>query len=109
MGIFSKPPLDTWVGAEGRVMLLGDAAHPPVPYIGQGAMMAMEDVGVLVRCLKHYCCKSGSFDDSTANLQAAAAVYQVRPFINLYFCSSNLSRLAFCSRSIHPSIHPFLP
>ena len=40
-------------------------------------MMAMEDVGVLVRCLKHYCCKGGSFDDSTANLEAAAAVYQV--------------------------------
>jgi 2-polyprenyl-6-methoxyphenol hydroxylase-like FAD-dependent oxidoreductase len=78
VGIFSKPPLDTWVGANGRVILVGDAAHPPVPYIGQGAMMAMEDVGVLVRCLKHYCCKAGgSFDDSDANLQAATAVYQV--------------------------------
>ena len=70
MGIFSKPPLDTWVGAEGRVMLLGDAAHPPVPYIGQGAMMAMEDVGVLGRLLKHYCCAGGAapFDPSDAAL-----------------------------------------
>jgi len=39
----------------GRAVLLGDAAHPPVPYIGQGAMMAMEDAGTLSMILGHYC------------------------------------------------------
>lgn len=39
----------------GRAVLLGDAAHPPVPYIGQGAMMAMEDAGTLSMLLAHYC------------------------------------------------------
>jgi len=39
----------------GRAVLLGDAAHPPVPYIGQGAMMAMEDAGTLSMLLGHYC------------------------------------------------------
>ncbi|KAH8072406.1 protein serine/threonine phosphatase [Aureococcus anophagefferens] len=43
VGIFARDPLTTWV--KGRVFLVGDAAHPPVPYIGQGAMQAMEDVG----------------------------------------------------------------
>ena len=39
----------------GPVVLLGDAAHPPVPYIGQGAMMATEDAGTLALVLKEYC------------------------------------------------------
>jgi len=54
------------------------AAHPPVPYIGQGAMMAMEDAGVLSRLLRHYCCAAGTkpFDPSDANMQATAAMYQ---------------------------------
>jgi hypothetical protein len=39
----------------GCAVLLGDAAHPPVPYIGQGAMMAMEDAGTLAMLLGHYC------------------------------------------------------
>jgi len=78
VGIFAREPFDKWVSADGRVVLLGDAAHPPVPYIGQGAMMAMEDVGVLVRCLRHHCCAGGGgrFDPSDANLAAAAEVYQ---------------------------------
>ena len=59
-------------------MLLGDAAHPPVPYIGQGAMMAMEDVGVLSHLLRHFCCAAGAapFAPSDANLAAAAESYQ---------------------------------
>jgi salicylate hydroxylase len=59
-------------------MLLGDAAHPPVPYIGQGAMQAMEDVGVLARLLRHHCCDGGfgPFDPSQRNLTAAADDYQ---------------------------------
>jgi 2-polyprenyl-6-methoxyphenol hydroxylase-like FAD-dependent oxidoreductase len=34
---------------------LGDAAHPPVPYIGQGAQMAIEDVGVISRLIQKLC------------------------------------------------------
>ena len=47
-----EPKLTTWV--RGRMVLCGDAAHPPVPYIGQGAQQGMEDVGVCVTLLKHY-------------------------------------------------------
>jgi salicylate hydroxylase len=35
----------------GRVTLLGDAAHPTLPMLGQGANMAIEDGIVLARCL----------------------------------------------------------
>ncbi len=42
--------LPTWV--EGRVALLGDAAHAMTPNLGQGGCMAIEDALVLSRCLK---------------------------------------------------------
>jgi salicylate hydroxylase len=37
--------------AQGRVALLGDAAHPMRPYLAQGAGMAIEDAQVLAQCL----------------------------------------------------------
>jgi salicylate hydroxylase len=36
--------------AQGRVALLGDAAHPMRPYLAQGAGMAIEDAQVLAQC-----------------------------------------------------------
>jgi salicylate hydroxylase len=44
-----RPPQPEWV--RGRVALLGDAAHPMLPYMGQGAAMGFEDAVVLARCL----------------------------------------------------------
>jgi salicylate hydroxylase len=35
------------------VTLLGDAAHPMLPYLAQGAAMAIEDASVLGHCLAH--------------------------------------------------------
>jgi salicylate hydroxylase len=42
-------PLPGWTA--GRITLLGDAAHPMLPYLAQGGVMAMEDALVLARCL----------------------------------------------------------
>jgi 2-polyprenyl-6-methoxyphenol hydroxylase-like FAD-dependent oxidoreductase len=36
---------------EGRVTLLGDACHPTLPFMAQGAAMAIEDAAVLGRAL----------------------------------------------------------
>ena len=44
-----RPPVRRW--GEGRVTLLGDAAHPTTPNLGQGACMALEDAAVLAKCL----------------------------------------------------------
>ncbi|KAJ1559104.1 hypothetical protein HK405_011991 [Cladochytrium tenue] len=52
-GLRARLPIPLW--HRGRIVLLGDAAHPPVPYIGQGAMMAIEDVGILVTVLRALC------------------------------------------------------
>jgi salicylate hydroxylase len=47
--ICDRPPLQLW--SKGRVTLLGDAAHPVVPSLGQGANMAFEDAYELADCL----------------------------------------------------------
>ncbi len=47
--IYDREPLARW--SEGRVTLLGDAAHPTTPNLGQGGCMAMEDGVVLAVCL----------------------------------------------------------
>lgn len=48
------PLYDLSVGrmAQGRVALLGDAAHPVLPYLAQGAALAIEDAAVLAGVLK---------------------------------------------------------
>ncbi len=62
--IYDRPPLTSW--SRGRVALLGDAAHPMTPNMGQGACQAIEDAVVLAERL--------SADDSvTAALQAYEA------------------------------------
>ena len=43
--MYDRDPIPTWV--KGRVALLGDAAHPPLQYMAQGAIMAIEDGWVL--------------------------------------------------------------
>ncbi|TXN05805.1 FAD-binding monooxygenase, partial [Methylobacterium sp. WL122] len=35
----------------GRVALLGDAAHPVLPFLAQGAALAIEDCAILAQCL----------------------------------------------------------
>jgi 2-polyprenyl-6-methoxyphenol hydroxylase-like FAD-dependent oxidoreductase len=47
--IYDREPVDRW--GSGRVTLLGDAAHPMTPNLGQGACQAIEDALVLARCL----------------------------------------------------------
>jgi salicylate hydroxylase len=47
--LFDRPPLARW--SKSRVTLLGDAAHPMLPYMAQGAGQSIEDAYVLARCL----------------------------------------------------------
>lgn len=47
--IHDRPPIKQWT--KGRVVLLGDAAHPMTPNMGQGGCQAVEDAVVLARCL----------------------------------------------------------
>ena len=48
-GLFRHPVAKHW--SQGRVALLGDAAHPTLPFLAQGANMALEDAWVLADAL----------------------------------------------------------
>ena len=48
--LMGREPPDSW--SRGRITLLGDAAHPTLSFLAQGANMALEDAIVLARCLK---------------------------------------------------------
>ena len=50
--MLGREPLQRW--SVGRVSLLGDACHPTLPFLAQGANMAIEDGMVLARCLDAY-------------------------------------------------------
>ncbi|HEX7734669.1 MAG TPA: FAD-dependent monooxygenase [Ktedonobacteraceae bacterium] len=63
--IYDRPPLPHWT--RGRVTLLGDAAHPMTPNLGQGACQALEDALVLAHAL-----------EQTENASVALQLYQAR-------------------------------
>ena len=69
-GIYDRDPLPEWT--QGRVTLLGDAAHPTMPTLAQGGNMAIEDGYVLARNLARH-----GGDIATA-LQAYVAERQPR-------------------------------
>ncbi|MGY1770446.1 FAD-dependent monooxygenase [Blastococcus sp. SYSU D00813] len=66
--MFDREPLDSWV--QGRLALTGDAAHPPLQYLAQGAVMAMEDAWVLA---EHVGARSAA---GTPDWDAALAAYE---------------------------------
>jgi len=47
-----RPTMARW--SKGRCTLLGDACHPMVPFLAQGAVMALEDALVLARAIEKY-------------------------------------------------------
>jgi 2-polyprenyl-6-methoxyphenol hydroxylase-like FAD-dependent oxidoreductase len=75
--MFDRNPIMSWV--KGRIALLGDAAHPPLQYLAQGAIMAIEDGWVLAEHLGRSAARRG---DRSAGIdwEAALAAYEaVRP------------------------------
>ncbi len=64
-GLFRHPVAPKWTGE--NVAILGDAAHPTLPFMAQGAVMAMEDAWVLADAL-----------DKTENTHEGLTAYQTR-------------------------------
>jgi salicylate hydroxylase len=62
--LIGRPPLEHC--SVGRVTLLGDAFHPTLPILGQGANMAIEDSMILVRC-----------PEASASIEEALRRYEV--------------------------------
>jgi salicylate hydroxylase len=66
-GLYDRKPLSKWVN--GRLALLGDAAHPMLPHLGQGANQAIEDGTALAVLLKG-CPDSLSVEDALNRYEA---------------------------------------
>lgn len=64
-GLFRHPVATCW--HQGGVALLGDAAHPTLPFMAQGANMALEDAWVLADCMTR-----------TSDVMRALSAYQAR-------------------------------
>jgi salicylate hydroxylase len=64
-GIYDRAPLPYW--SKGRITLMGDAAHPMVPHVGQGAGQAIED-GFTLAVLLEEC--------TAANVAARLKLYE---------------------------------
>jgi salicylate hydroxylase len=64
-GLRDREPLETWT--LGRVTMLGDAAHPMTPFLGQGACMAIEDALLLGRAFA----ASETVDEALRRYEAA--------------------------------------
>jgi salicylate hydroxylase len=62
--LFDREPLGSWT--QGRVALLGDAAHPMLPFLGQGAAMGIEDAMILARAFE----VSASHDEALRRYEA---------------------------------------
>jgi salicylate hydroxylase len=69
--LFDRQPLTRWV--DGRVALLGDAAHPMLPFMAQGAAMAVEDGWVLATNLANSLMTS---PESARAIEHALTTYQ---------------------------------
>lgn len=65
-GMYDREPLARW--SDGRLTLLGDAAHPMLPHLGQGVNQALEDAVVLATLL-------GALD-GPAGISRALASYE---------------------------------
>jgi salicylate hydroxylase len=93
-GLFDHPPLPAW--SKGRVGLLGDACHPMLPFMAQGAVQAFEDGAALARLLP------GAEDveaalrayHSARFARASRVQAQARDNARLYHARSPLGRLA---------------
>ena len=83
-GLFDREPLEQLV--YGRIVLLGDAAHPMLPFMAQGSAMAIEDAMILTRCLKAHSSRSAALDRYQALRAARTArvIAQSRAQTSLY-------------------------
>ncbi|KAH6652224.1 hypothetical protein BKA67DRAFT_520332 [Truncatella angustata] len=72
--INDRKPLDQWTYLDGKVVLLGDAAHAMTPHQGAGAGQAIEDGYILGRALKDYL--GSPSPPKPGDLETWAQVYQ---------------------------------
>ncbi|MFH8473587.1 FAD-dependent monooxygenase [Streptomyces sp. NPDC018000] len=72
--LYDRLPIDNWV--HGRILLLGDAAHPMLQYLAQGACQALEDAVALGKALGRFPDPADAFAAYAAQRRERAARIQ---------------------------------
>jgi 6-hydroxynicotinate 3-monooxygenase len=82
--IADRDPMPRW--SAGRIMLMGDAAHPMTPTMAQGAAQALEDAMVMARCLERFGLEdvTSAFRTFEAHRRARTAQIQLTSHRNVW-------------------------
>ena len=88
--IYDRPAARTWT--RGRITLLGDAAHPMTPNLGQGGCQALEDAVVLARALK-----------ASSNVADAWRIYERARMARTAFVTTASRRVGALGQWSHPA------
>jgi len=105
-GLFRHPVARRWHG--GRAVLLGDAAHPTLPFLAQGANMALEDAWVLADCLARHDLPEAAFDayQQARSARCARIVAASAANARAYHLASPLREIAHLGLRIGGRIAP---
>jgi salicylate hydroxylase len=100
--LYRQPPLARW--HRGRLALLGDAAHPVLPFLAQGAALALEDAVVLASCLGDPASDLSGLADYARRRRSRAERVQRQSLRNgtLFHLSGSMQRLRDATLRLTP-------
>mmetsp|Transcript_8145 Transcript_8145/g.25253 ORF Transcript_8145/g.25253 Transcript_8145/m.25253 type:complete len:838 (+) Transcript_8145:362-2875(+) len=84
-------PLESYT--QGRTVLIGDAAHPFTPFIGQGASQALVDAFTLGRLIRQHIGPSSSSSSSSASASASSSFQSVYPCLDYERIGAEFDRM----------------
>jgi salicylate hydroxylase len=103
--LLGRDPLDHY--AEGRVCVMGDAAHPTLPFLAQGANMALEDGIILARCMDEFNdVREGLHHYEQARLERTAAIVRGSADNTKRFHNPALGEAAGAEAYVNREFHP---
>lgn len=98
-GLFRHRVAPTWT--RGACAILGDAAHPTLPFMAQGATMALEDAWALSSCLYH-------FDNMAEGLQVYQNIRKARTELVVEAANKNARNYHLKSTPVRWAAHAAL-
>ncbi|WP_445635460.1 FAD-binding domain-containing protein [Nostoc sp. DSM 114161] len=112
--ICDRPPLTHW--SQGRVTLLGDAAHPMAPAMGQGANTTFEDAYELAQCFSHSATLEEALTtyeqsriERTKIIQARSAMGEMRYYEDFTSPSQTPQRQMTLNEDFHKWVYSYKP
>lgn len=109
-GLYRHPVAEVWhkTTAQGGMAILGDAAHPTLPFLAQGANMALEDAWCLVQSMADHPTLEAAFAayQSARKIRTAAIVAAANANARAYHLSGAARRIAHLGLRIGGSLAP---